>query len=118
MSNPLRISCAQYLEREHREVRGKTKVHLPNRLIPGLGGERMMLQDLGVPEIAFQRATSSEPARSRHAVCQLHCLRCATHCVGHGKQQVCSLVQRECLSRYRCFPRDTKGVVEQQATRA
>ena len=73
------------LEHEHREVRGKTKVHLPNRLIPGLGGERMMLQDLGVPEIAFQRATSSEPARSRHAVCQLHCLRCATHGVGHGK---------------------------------
>src|SRR5262245_25465707 len=91
-TSPPPLRPHQALEREHREVRGKTKVHLPNRLIPGLGGERMMLQDLGVPEITFQRATSSEPARSRHAVCQLHCLRCATHGVGHGKQQVCSLV--------------------------
>ena len=41
------------LEREHREIRGKAKIHLPNRLIPGLGGKCMMLQDLGISEIAL-----------------------------------------------------------------
>lgn len=35
----LRTPC---LEREQREVRGQPQVHLPDRLIPRLGAERMM----------------------------------------------------------------------------
>ena len=41
------------LERNRREVRGKTQVHLPDRLIPGIGGEGMMPQYLDVAEIAL-----------------------------------------------------------------
>ena len=117
-STPTPFTRTRRLEHERREVRGKTKVHLPDRLIPGLGGEYMMPQDLDVAEVALQRATRTDSACARHAVYQLHCLRRAACRVGHGEQQVRFLTQRMGLSGYGCLPRVVQGVVEQQAPRA
>ena len=52
-SSPPPFARTRRLEREHREVRGQPQVHLPDRLIPGLGAKGMMPQNLDVAEVAL-----------------------------------------------------------------
>ena len=93
-----RSSPPAFLERYRREVKGEAEVHLPDRLMPSLGGEYMMLQYLDISDVAFQRATRANPARANHAVHHLHRRRRACCRVGQSEQEVSFLTQRMGLS--------------------
>jgi adenylate cyclase len=95
---PSRSPTLPALERYEREVRGKTKIHLTDRLIPGLGAECVMSQYLDVAEVAFQGTLHIDAACTCNAVHQLHSLYRAAHNVGHGEQHVGLLSERERVS--------------------